>query len=127
MLPKNASLKHIALAVHKLDECEKFYNLLGMRTELKTTDYIYLTNNGDSLSLHTVAHTFASHQRLEHIGFAVDSIAAVDQLYQDATSHYLTIASTPKTFGNGTRSFSVFDPDGIEVEFTYHPPMWGAG
>lgn len=21
-------------------------------------------------------------------------------------------------------SFSVSDPDGIEVEFTYHPPMW---
>ena len=127
MLPKNASLKHIALAVHKLDECEKFYNLLGMRTELKTTDYVYLTNNGDNLSLHKVAHTFASTQRLEHIGFAVDSIAAVDQLHQDATSHHLTIASTPKTFGNGTRSFSVIDPDGIEVEFTYHPPMWGAG
>lgn len=39
MLPKNASLRHVALAVHKLDECEQFYNLLGMRTELKTDDY----------------------------------------------------------------------------------------
>ncbi len=49
MLPKNASLKHIALAVNKLDECEKFYNLLGMRTELKTTDYVYLTNISGSI------------------------------------------------------------------------------
>ena len=39
MLPKNASLRHIALAVHKLDECEQFYNLLGMHSELKTDDY----------------------------------------------------------------------------------------
>lgn len=32
MLPKNTSLRHVALAVTKLDECEQFYNLLGMRT-----------------------------------------------------------------------------------------------
>ena len=36
MLPKNPCLRHVALAVHKLDGCEQFYNLLGMRTELKT-------------------------------------------------------------------------------------------
>lgn len=52
MLPKNASLRHVALAVNKLDECEHFYNLLGMRTELKTVDYAYLTGNGDNISLH---------------------------------------------------------------------------
>lgn len=26
MLPKNAYLRHVALAVHKLEECEQFYN-----------------------------------------------------------------------------------------------------
>ncbi|MFO2970342.1 VOC family protein [Legionella pneumophila serogroup 10] len=51
MLPKNASLSHVALAVNKLDECEHFYNLLGMRTELKTADYIYLAGNGDNMAL----------------------------------------------------------------------------
>ena len=126
MLPKNASLRHIALAVNKLDECEKFYNLLGMRTELKTTDYVYLTNYDDNLSLHRVSQAFPTNQRLEHIGFAVDSVEAVDQLYSEAKNHNLTIAYAPATFGNGTRSFSVLDPDGIEVEFTYHPPMWNA-
>ena len=54
MLPKNASLRHVALAVNKLDECEQFYNLLGMQTELKTMDYVYLTGNGDNISLHKV-------------------------------------------------------------------------
>ncbi len=88
MLPKNASLRHVALAVNKLDECEQFYNLLGMQTELK-----------------------------------VDSIDAVDKLYQEAKNHQLTILNEPKTFGIGTRGFSVLDPDGIEVAFTYHPPM----
>ena len=125
MLPKNARLSHVALAVNNLEACEKFYNLLGMETELKTADYIYLTKNGDNLSLHKVSHAFIEHQRLEHIGFAVDSIEAVDKLYQAAQQHKLMIISEPKTFGIGTRSFSAQDPDGIEVEFTYHPPMWG--
>lgn len=125
MLPKNARLSHVALAVNNLESCEKFYNLLGMQTELKTDDYIYLAKNGDNLSLHKVPHAFVGHQRLEHIGFAVDSIEAVDKLYQAAQQHKLVIISEPKTFGIGTRSFSVQDPDGIEVEFTYHPPMWG--
>ena len=124
MLPENARLSHVALAVNNLDACEKFYNLLGMRTELKTPDYIYLTNRCDNLSLHKVSHTFIEHQRLEHIGFVIDSIEAVDKLYQSAKLHKLTIIDEPKTFGTGTRSFSVRDPDGIEVEFTYHPPMW---
>src|SRR3990167_9991408 len=119
MLPKNARLSHVALAVNNLESCEKFYNLLGIQTELKTADYIYLTKNGDNLSLHKVSHAFVGHQRLEHIGFAVDSIEAVDKLYQAAQQHKLVIASEPKTFGIGTRSFSIQDPDGIEVEFTY--------
>lgn len=124
MLPKNASLRHVALAVNKLDECEQFYNLLGMSTELKTDDYAYLTGNGDNISLHKVHATFEATQRLEHIGFALDSTQAVDQLFHNLQKHGFNIALPPKTFGIGTHSFSVFDPDGIEVEFTYHPPMW---
>ena len=124
LLPKNARLKHIALAVHHLEECEKFYNLLGMQTELKTEDYVYLTSGDDNLSLHRVTEGFLGGQRLEHIGFAIDSVEAVDQLYQKIIAHKLTVLYPPKAFGLGTRSFSLIDPDGIEVEFTYHPPMW---
>jgi len=124
MLPKNANLRHVALAVNKLEECEQFYNLLGLQTELKTTDYVYLTGNGDNLSLHKTQDKFGAVQRLEHIGFALDSALAVDQLCQDLQTHGCSILHPPKTFGIGTHSFSVLDPDGIEVEFTYHPPMW---
>ncbi|KTD36526.1 Metallothiol transferase FosB [Legionella nautarum] len=124
MLPKNACLRHVALAVHKLDDCEQFYNLLGMHTELKTDDYAYLTGNGDNISLHKLHATFEATQRLEHIGFALDSIQGVDQLFHNLKKHGFNIAHPPKTFGIGTHSFSVFDPDGIKVEFTYHPPMW---
>lgn len=126
MLPKNASLRHVALAVHKLDECEQFYNLLGMHTELKTDSYVYLTGNGDNISLHKVKDKFEGSQRLEHIGFALDSIEAVDRLFNDLQKLGCNLAHPPKTFGIGTHCFSVLDPDGIEVEFTYHPPMWEA-
>jgi catechol 2,3-dioxygenase-like lactoylglutathione lyase family enzyme len=124
MLPKNASLRHIALAVHKLDECESFYNVLGMRTELKTENYVYLAGNGDNLSLHQMDNLFMGVQRLEHIGFALDSVASVNQVHQKLEAIGIKIHHPPKTFGVGTYSFSVLDPDGIEVEFTFHPPMW---
>lgn len=124
MLPKNASLRHVALAVHKIDECEKFYHMLGMKTELKTQDYVYLSGNGDNISLHRIEGSFSEMQRLEHIGFALDSIESVDALYEKIKSTNITVISPPKTFGIGTHSFSVSCPDGIEVEFTYHPPIW---
>lgn len=124
MLPKNASLRHVALAVRKIDECEKFYHMLGMKTELKTQDYVYLSGNGDNISLHRIEDSFSDMQHLEHIGFALDSIASVDALYEKIKSTNITVISPPKTFGIGTHSFSVSCPDGIEVEFTYHPSMW---
>ena len=124
MLPKNASLRHVALAVHKLDECEEFYNMLGMKTELKTENYVYFAGHGDNISLHRIEDSFSSTQRLEHIGFALDSVSSVNMLYEKMKSTKITILDPPKTFGIGTHSFSVSDPDGIEVEFTYHPPMW---
>jgi catechol 2,3-dioxygenase-like lactoylglutathione lyase family enzyme len=102
MLPKNACLRHVALAVHKLDECEQFYTLLGMRTKLKTDDYVYLTGNGDNISLHKVHATFAATQRIEHIGFALDSIQAVEQLFHNLQKHGFNIAQLPKKFGIGT-------------------------
>lgn len=124
MLPKNALLKHIALKVNQLDACEAFYHLLGLKTELKTDDYVYLTGNGDNISLHQVNDSFSNHQRLEHFGFALDSVAAVNELYEKIKKTNILVLHPPKTFGIGTHAFSIQDPDGNEVEFTFHPPMW---
>ena len=124
MLPKNAQLRHVALCVKKLLECDQFYHMLGMNTELKTSDYVYLAGNGDNISLHRINAKFSKIQRLEHIGFALDSVKAVNDLYAQLCAVNIKILHSPHTFGVGTHSFSVSDPDGIEVEFTYHPPMW---
>lgn len=107
MLPNNAALKHIALKVNHLDACEAFYHQLGLRTELKTDDYVYLTGNGDNISLHRVNDSFNNPQRLEHFGFALDSIAAVNELYEKIKKTNIVILHPPKTFGIGTHAFSI--------------------
>ncbi len=90
--------------------------------------YLHTLNDspgqGDNISLHRIEDSFSSPQRLEHIGFALDSVSSVNALYEKMKSTKIAIPCPPKTFGIGTHSFSVSDPDGIEVEFTYHPPMW---
>jgi catechol 2,3-dioxygenase-like lactoylglutathione lyase family enzyme len=124
MLPKHACLKHIALKVNNLEACESFYHKLGLKTELKIDDYVYLTGNGDNISLHRVDVTFLDSQRLEHFGFALNSVEAVNTLFEKIKKSDIAILHPPKTFGIGTHSFSVLDPEGNEIEFTFHPPMW---
>ena len=125
MLPKHACLKHIALKVNDLEACEAFYNQLGLKTELKTSDYVYLTGNGDNISLHRVNETFLPPQRLEHVGFALNSVEAVNTLFKKIQETDILVLHPPKTFGIGTHAFSIQDPEGTEIEFTFHPPMWG--
>lgn len=123
--PKNLGLRHIALRVNFLKDCANFYkNVIGMMIELETEEYVYLTSGKDNISLHQNGKVdFEPTQRLEHFGFAVNSPEDVDNWYQHCKQHNANILNEPKTFGIGTRAFSVIDPSGNEVEFTYHPPM----
>lgn len=123
--PTMRGLRHIALRVNSLQECIDFYtSIIGMTLEHETTDYAYLTSGDDNLSLHqSGTANFAQTQRLEHFGFAISSTEDVDAWYEHIKQYPVKIMDEPKTFGIGTRAFSVFDPSGNEVEFTYHPPM----
>ena len=123
--PKIIGLRHIALRVNNLQECIDFYtNIIGMTLELETDEYAYLTSGGDNISLHQTGTTsFAQTQRLEHFGFAISSSQEVDAWYQYIKQCSVKILNEPKTFGIGTRAFSVLDPSRNEVEFTFHPPM----
>jgi catechol 2,3-dioxygenase-like lactoylglutathione lyase family enzyme len=125
MAPKTLGLRHIALRVNKLDDCVKFYTqILNMELELKTENYAYLTTGEDNISLHEQEQiVFSTEQRLEHFGFSCESPENVDKWYEHCKKHDANIQSPPATFGIGTRGFSVYDPSGNEVEFTYHPPM----
>lgn len=122
--PKLVGLRHIAIKVRKFESAIKFYrDVIGMSLELQTEDYAYLTTGSDNLSLHYLGAKFGHHQKLEHIGFLVDLPAKVDEWKNYMYQAGIAILESPKTFGVGTRSFSVADPDGNEVEFIYHPPM----
>lgn len=128
MPPKHLGLRHIALRVNHLQQCIEFYkNIMAMNLELQTDNYAYFTSGKDNISLHGEGTIdFPNEQRLEHFGFSCESAEQVQQWYEHLKKHKANIQSPPHTFGIGTTAFSVFDPSGNEIEFTYHPPMAGS-
>lgn len=124
---KSPSLRHLALNVQQLEACERFYvDLLGMRVEWRPDkDNVYLTGGRDNLALHRIAVSRSGQQSLDHIGFVLDAIDAVDQWYNFLRGQGVGIAAPPKTHRDGARSFYVRDPDGNTVQLIYHPPLAG--
>jgi catechol 2,3-dioxygenase-like lactoylglutathione lyase family enzyme len=121
------SLRHLALNVQQLDACERFYvELLGMTVEWRPdTDNVYLTGGRDNLALHRTAVPRSGQQSLDHIGFVLDNMEAVDQWYNFLRGRGVKITAAPKTHRDGARSFYVRDPDGNTVQLIYHPPLAG--
>lgn len=121
------SLRHVALNVHNLEACERFYiDLLGMTVEWRPdADNVYLTGGRDNLALHRAAVPGAGQQRLDHIGFVLDTMEAVDQWYNFLRGQGVRVAAAPRTHRDGARSFYIQDPDGNSVQMIYHPPLAG--
>lgn len=117
-------LWHVALKVRDLAACEKFYvELLGMKVEWRPdADNLYLTSGADNLALHR-AERGDGGQALDHIGFVLDRIDAVDDWHQFLSVHGVKILQLPKTHRDGARSFYCADPEGNTVQLIYHPPL----
>lgn len=133
-----AGLRHVALRVRDLEACEHFYvDLLGMAIEWRPdANNVYLSSGNDNLALHRVSagveagaedgRQYAeSGQRLDHIGFIIDEMDAVDEWYRFLTAAGVEVAAAPKTHRDGARSFYIKDPDGNVVQLIYHPPISG--
>ena len=120
-------LRHVALYVDDLPSCEYFYTeLLGMKVEWRPDDMnVYLSSGGDNLALHQAKKPASdkSVQRLDHIGFFLDTEAAVDDWYAWLTQHGVPMSTRPRTHRDGARSFYCHDPDGTRVQIIYHPPV----
>ena len=120
-------LRHVALQVRDLEGCERFYvDLLGMRVEWRPdADNVYLTGGQDNLALHRIHGTHADNtqQRLDHIGFMLKHIEAVDAWHDFLRNHGVSIAKAPRTHRDGARSFYCQDPDGNTIQIIYHPPL----
>jgi catechol 2,3-dioxygenase-like lactoylglutathione lyase family enzyme len=118
-------IRHIALFVKELDMAIDFYTrIMGMQIEWQPdADNVYMTNGGDVFALHRVDYTPAAHQRLDHIGFVLDSKEAVDQWYDYLVQASVRITEAPKTHRDGSRGFYCLDSVGHLLELIYHPPI----
>ncbi len=120
--------RHIALFVRDLKEALHFYcDLLGMEVEWQPDENnYYLTSGGDNLALHQAEadqQRDEATQRLDHIGFFVDSAEAVDHWFDWLNQHDVKMRTQPRTHRDGARSFYCYDPDGTVVQVIHHPPV----
>ena len=111
-----AGMRHVALYAEKFEACEQFYvDLLGMTVEWRPdADNVYLTSGNDNLALHRAVKPASGQQRLDHIGFILDTPALVDDWFQFLSDHQIEMRTQPKTQlddarneisgGNGCRS-----------------------
>jgi catechol 2,3-dioxygenase-like lactoylglutathione lyase family enzyme len=118
-------IRHVALFIQELDVAVDFYTrIMGMSIEWQPdADNVYLTNQGDVFALHRVDYTPQSLQRLDHIGFALESREAVDDWYTYFMANNVRITESPKTHRDGSRGFYCLDSVGHLLEMIYHPPI----
>lgn len=120
-------IRHIALFVQELELAIDFYTrVMGMRVEWQPdVDNVYLTNGGDVFALHRVDYTPQAQQRLDHIGFVLNTADSVDQWYAYFAQQGVRITEKPKTHRDGSRGFYCLDSVGHLLELIYHPPIAG--
>lgn len=118
-------IRHIALFVQPLESAVDFYTrIMGMQIEWQPdADNVYLTNQGDVFALHRVDYTPQAEQRLDHIGFVLDSPEAVDLWHAYFVAQQVRITEAPKTHRDGSRGFYCLDSVGHLLELIYHPPI----
>lgn len=118
-------IRHVALFVQDIESAIDFYTrIMGMQIEWQPDpDNVYLTNHGDVFALHRVDYTPQGQQRLDHIGFVLDSLGAVDTWHAYFVEQGVRITEAPKTHRDGSRGFYCLDSVGHLLELIYHPPI----
>lgn len=118
-------LRHLALYCKHLEDTVHFYTqLLGMPiTWQPDADNVYLSGNDDNLALHRAPSDFdtTGPQRLDHLGFFLNTKEDVDEWHVFLKENGVTIKAPPKDHRDGTRSFYCADPEGNVVQMIYYP------
>ncbi|MHA6495425.1 VOC family protein [Pseudomonas borbori] len=120
-------LRHLALLVPNLEECERFYvDVLGMKVlHRANADLVYLTCGNDNLSLGRAHVPSGGGQAVDHYGFVVDSVEELDAWYAYCKSLNVTVLDRPFDHGDGARSFHLLDPAGNKIQPLFHPAVSG--
>ena len=126
-------LRHLALKVTDLALARKFYEeLFGMKVVWEPDpENVYLSSGPDNLALHQIPaadvarYRSAGDQRLDHLGFIMDSTASVDRLLEQAERFGATIVKPARQHRDGSYSFYMADPDGNTVQVLYAPNVSG--
>lgn len=124
----NLGLRHVAIFVADLEACIDFYTrLLGMEIEWQPdVDNVYLSSGTDNLALHRwQGEVMPAAQSLDHIGFIMPTMAAVDEWQAFLLSNDVKVVKPVKTHRDGARSFYCLDPAATLVQIMYHPPISG--
>ena len=125
----HSGMRHIALFVEKFDDTLHFYTeLMGMAVEWQPDpDNIYLCSGTDNLALHRYQgpQRPVAGQRLDHIGFILNTPEDVDAWHAFLLANQVSIKTEPRTHRDGARSFYCLDPDGNLVQLIFHPPISG--
>ncbi len=124
-------LRHLALKVTDLARSRKFYEeLFGMKVVWEPDpENLYLSSGADNLALHQIPaadvarHRDAKAQRLDHLGFIMDSVEAVERLQKLAERSGVAIVKPAKRHRDGSYSFYMADPDGNMVQVLYEPTI----
>lgn len=122
-------LRHLALKVSNLEECERFYvDIIGMSVLRRASEnLVYLTLGNDNLSLGRArdGEVDATAGTMDHFGFIVDSKDELQAWYDYMKEAGVKLLDEPHDHSDGARSFHCHDPAGNMVQPLYHPAVSG--
>lgn len=121
-------LRHLALVVPNLEECERFYiDIIGMELMRRANEnLVYLTLGNDNLSLgRNKKGERTGVQYLDHFGFIVDTKEQLQEWFDFMQAEGVNLLDEPHDHSDGARSFHCTDPAGNVIQPIYHPTISG--